>query len=948
MNQADNRKHENPYFPFELESGKWFYHEDVIEQINHNFSENPDNPIIIVGDAGNGKTSTLKRIAVDQQKLEAGMHAIYIDSRTYPTSNLYELVPKFFSDIHEQIKKKGLPVKPGILPTISKPTPKNITNLLETLKPLLPAGESVIIIMDEFENIMENSDEDTKKFFLDCFVEIAKKPATLKLILAVERERERKNPEKKLLRFLKRCVRIKVEDFMKDEAITKLIMEPKGRESIIKFTDGALSQIKSLCGNNLYLQQLICYYIFEYLNQNKRTSCDVSDVDDAVKILIDDPRPDFRFAWKYKLSLPEKLIISALADSEYTRQERGYYYLVENTLVDDILGIELYHYALKLYYENKLSLMERRQFKANPFRLPLFGKWIKKMYPFLRTVELYLKDIASLSISTVGKILNSYPQISINEETSQSNILQFSSQWYLLKTKVEEDKATEEDFLEFAKLFCKISFGIDVTIRNLERGYFSFPIHEQKIGHFKKAVIFIQEKPYLNSDDCRDIQNKILSYGNQEFETIFFLIVFEKTPHIEALLQKDFLRIIYLDEANLKGIITNERPFDSLRKEIINQSSPYFLSPYQPEGAAITTFFGRIKVQRRILANSNQNCVIVGTRRIGKSSLLHNIIRNLPPNTISIDLDLSQCKNFETFFQRISQWLRENLKNIEPANCSTPQQFHSMIQNLAKQFKEEKRQLLFIFDEIDSVIKFDRENKYSLLESFRVLANEGYARFIIAGFAELFRAKRELNSPLYNFGDVIQLGPLNEDAAIALVTEPMKSIGLVYQNPQDARRILKYTSCHPSLTQYFCQRLIKTVERKQNKKYRRTITKRDIEKVFDDEYKKHIINDIYMLRIGEIPPIQELIIVLLAEKFHEVKKFNFEKIQYYLRAIQIDIDDNVLTENLQELEIRFILRDEENGFYAFPLEVFPEILRDRYILEDYKKSLLKKLSEVNQ
>ncbi len=838
-------------------------------------------------------------------------------------------------------------MKPGILPILSKPTPDNIKEFLDLIKPVTQKKVSIIIIVDEFEYMMDEGDDYTQKFFLDCFVEIINEANPFKLILAVERQRERKNPPDKLKKFLDKCIPVKVDEFLKEDAIEKLIMKPRGQRAPIDFTKESIDRITFLCGNNLYLQQLICYYIFKYLNHNNKRSCEKCDVDAAVEVLLNDPRPDFQFAWKHKLDLPEKFVVSALADPAYTKQESGYYYLIEDTIIDDILGLKLYEYLSKLFKENKLYSIKGRRFETYPFRLPLFGMWIKKMYPLLNTVELYLEEITSLSLSAVGKILSSCPKISSAHQDKQSNILLLSPKWFTLKTKVRADKATKEDFLEFTKLFCTISFGIDDTLRQREPGYFSFPIHGRKIGHFKKAVIFIQEKPYLNSDDCRHIQNNILSYGSQEFETIFFLIAFEKNPHIEELLQKDFLRIIYLDEENLKKILSDKRPFDSLRKEIINQSSPYFLSPYHPEGAAITTFFGRIKVQRRILASSSQNCAIVGVRRIGKSSLLQNIINNLSPNTIPIDLDLSQCKNLDIFIQRIRQRLQENLK-IELPLCSTPKHFHSMIQSLAKPFKEEKKQLLFVFDEIDSIIKFDRKEKYSLLQSFRVLANEGYARFIIAGFAELFRAKRELNSPLYNFGDVIQLGPLSEEAAMALVTEPMKSIGLEYKKPNDAKMIFKYTSCHPSLTQYFCQRLVKTVEKKQNKKYSRTITKRDIEKVFDDEYKKHIINDIYMLRIGEVPAIQELIVVLLVEKSHETQAFGFENIRNHLRAVDINIADNELTENLQELEIRYILKEENNGIYRFPLEKFPEILRDRYILEDYKNSLLQKLKEVRQ
>ncbi len=939
---------QNPYFPFELESGKWFYHEDIVDQIKTRFLNQDCQPIIIHGGAGTGKTSTLRRIAVDPQLLNSQELVVYINLKPYTEVKPQEIPAKFFGDIYENIKKKGLPINSNVMAFTPKPTKKEIKSFFETLKPIINRFEQRIIILDEFEYILETGSKITKSFFQDTLLEITEGAIPFKLILAIEKEPKQEKKDQVFNSFLKKSQSIKVDDFLPESKLAQLIKNPKGDQISFEFADSAVQKVISFCGSNLYLQQLICYYIYEQLSKRGNPFCEEADVEAAVEILLTDHRPDFMFAWKYKLTVDEKIVVSALADLSIVEPKGHHYHLKENTFLEKIFEFELLSKTItKLANENKLTPMVGKRFDQYPFRLPLFGMWLQKTFPFKKTLGMFIEDIAERSLSTAGYILESWPCIVDNNSIKKPGFLEFCKYWYVYKTKLEINIAGSQDSLDFIKLLCKITFGSDVGLEYKTDDYFTFPLNDLKFGHFKKAALFVHTKLDIELNDCCQIQDKILSYRDNEFETLFFLIYFKKSIHIEALLKKGFLRIIYLDEEILRRVVMSDCPNISFKEEIILQSSPTFLSPYQAEGAVTTTFYGRIHIQRQILAHSNRNCAVVGVRRIGKSSLLQNIIKNLPRDVIPIFLDLSHCKHLNTFFGRVSRKLKETL-DFEPTPISTPAQFHTMIQELAMKYREKKQKLLFVFDEIDSVIVFDRKNDFALLEVFRVLANEGFTQFIVAGFAELFRAKRELHSPLYNFGDIIQLGPLNEDAALTLVTEPMKSIGLNYKHPTSAKTILHYTSGHPSLTQYFCQRLVKAVEKRNGKKDRRTILKKDIESVYDNEYKKFIINDIYMLRTTEIPPMQELIIVLLVEAFPDNKHSTFETIRERLKNVGVSLSDSQLTANLQELEIRYILVEEANGRYTFPLEMFPDILRNRFDLEEYKQTLLKKLSEVNQ
>ena len=56
----------NPYYAYGIESGRWFYHEDVVKKIKYAFEKKPlEKMIVIQGNKGSGKSSTLLRMQED-------------------------------------------------------------------------------------------------------------------------------------------------------------------------------------------------------------------------------------------------------------------------------------------------------------------------------------------------------------------------------------------------------------------------------------------------------------------------------------------------------------------------------------------------------------------------------------------------------------------------------------------------------------------------------------------------------------------------------------------------------------------------------------------------------------------------------------------------------------------------------------------------------------------
>jgi len=61
------------------------------------------------------------------------------------------------------------------------------------------------------------------------------------------------------------------------------------------------------------------------------------------------------------------------------------------------------------------------------------------------------------------------------------------------------------------------------------------------------------------------------------------------------------------------------------------------------------------------------------------------------------------------------------------------------------------------------------------------------------------------------FCELIHMAPLDRDAALDLITEPMKSIGIEYHDKADREVILEYTACHPNLLQFYGKYLIEKI-----------------------------------------------------------------------------------------------------------------------------------------
>jgi hypothetical protein len=239
--------------------------------------------------------------------------------------------------------------------------------------------------------------------------------------------------------------------------------------------------------------------------------------------------------------------------------------------------------------------------------------------------------------------------------------------------------------------------------------------------------------------------------------------------------------------------------------------------------------------------------------------------------------------------------------------------------------RELNRRIVFIFDEIDELIAFDRKHNYKLFKIFTGMAQKGYFQLITAGFMLLHLAKQDKTFPFYDSCEFILLTSLEKEAARKLVTEPMHSIGIHYENEEDIELILEYSACHPNLLQYFCSHLVEKIQEHERLEDRRTISRKDIDQLLGHKYESYILEDIYMFT--HLQDIEKLLIVCMAENNTPDRCFSAESVKGLLDKTGVYLSIGEIYEKMQEMVTRFILQERENHVYCFALPVFPDILK---------------------
>jgi hypothetical protein len=219
-------------------------------------------------------------------------------------------------------------------------------------------------------------------------------------------------------------------------------------------------------------------------------------------------------------------------------------------------------------------------------------------------------------------------------------------------------------------------------------------------------------------------------------------------------------------------------------------------------------FFGRGD-QLEQLVLTNENFVIVGPRRIGKTSLMREAHRRLVERgEEAYFVDVQDCTS-------ANDVVREIVHQISPRELARSVKHHEVLgdtvlaSTLRRMASGSARTTLFL-DELGNVIHGLPKDNWSFLGVLRKFSQAGQLRFVVSCFQEYFlRQQQEFSGPLINFATTMRLRVFNPKEAESFVLAPLQF--WTNLNEREERGIVDIVTSrvgrHPFLLQYFCAEL---------------------------------------------------------------------------------------------------------------------------------------------
>lgn len=356
----------------------------------------------------------------------------------------------------------------------------------------------------------------------------------------------------------------------------------------------------------------------------------------------------------------------------------------------------------------------------------------------------------------------------------------------------------------------------------------------------------------------------------------------------------------------------------ALRQLLLNEIDLRTISPYVTTGPTPdNVFVGRQQELRQLSERlGTASAVIVGGRRIGKTSILNRLYHRLEiAGSRPFYLDCSPTPGKGAF-----------LKNIACLCFGSGAQPKSSLTELVMCLPQD-RPIVFLLDEVDKLIDPDRQVGYPLFTEIRTLTQSGCCRFVLCGEYKLSTALRDPEGPLFNLATVQIIGRLDSHAVRVLVTHPMRQLEVQLIGEEDiVQRIYGFTSGHPNVVQRFCHKLILRL----NERADRRLTLADVEEIIRDP---GFVRTDFLETYWERATVLEKLASLVMVKNPQARLPTAVQSALQAEGVQANLE-SVHGALKRLVELRNILAHSPTG-YTFAVTAFPEILSGSVWLQEW-------------
>ena len=238
-------------------------------------------------------------------------------------------------------------------------------------------------------------------------------------------------------------------------------------------------------------------------------------------------------------------------------------------------------------------------------------------------------------------------------------------------------------------------------------------------------------------------------------------------------------------------------------------------------GAYVTgsNHYGRGHLLDYLLRSEGRAYWVVGTRRIGKTSLLRQleVLAATSDRYVPLFWDMQGCEPFACMGGYLADAVRDHLERFEPLGVTDAMLAEedplTLLSTLRRLVRRAGRELLLLGDETEALIAAARDEPAAMQRFHRQLTGGAGLRAVFASTRQIYRMHDVCcdwpTSPFLSGFDMSQtLGSLEPEAAEALIVQA--------QAPEDSRvhaearvvgAITRATNNHPFLQQVLCSRL---------------------------------------------------------------------------------------------------------------------------------------------
>jgi hypothetical protein len=310
--------------------------------------------------------------------------------------------------------------------------------------------------------------------------------------------------------------------------------------------------------------------------------------------------------------------------------------------------------------------------------------------------------------------------------------------------------------------------------------------------------------------------------------------------------RQDHVSFLVVDPVLLAFTVTGD--VDRSRAERFFAAALAFawVNPYVTHGAVPEEmFFGRTNEMETLL-DPTGSAFIYGGRQLGKSALLVKALHDFhDPDegrcAVYLDLDSKRIGHGSST-DLVWSYIGHELERAVPTNHRSAGRDEATVRAFILEWvnADPRRELRVFLDETDHFLEEEasagegRARMHNVI-AMRDLMRQGGGRlkFVLAGLHSVQRFLHLPNQPLAQMGAATPVGPLRWHDGQRLIEEPMTALGYVFEDFV-VDRILTLTNRHPSLIQHVCRALTDHMSRKPFREVPVTITRRDLEEVYED------------------------------------------------------------------------------------------------------------------